>query len=336
MVSESLQIVIAGATSLRGKDLKEGLEESGFPATKINLLDDDLAVGTITEVGGEPTVVQSVDEASFEGQRFVFFAGSRDFALQHGTAAQHAGATVIDLTGGLAASPGARPWIPQLDRLAGQAPPGTNRSNVYLAPGTAAIVACALSAALQEFSPIRMTIVFLQPVSERGQFGIEELEQQTAKLLSLQPMPQEVFDAQVAFNLLDRWGAQSAERLSTARAELDREVRAWLASRALVPAMKLVQAPVFFGVGFSAYAEFAKPLDSALAVARLRDAGFTILEGEDPKPSNVSIAGSAQPAIRMPEPDPGVEGGYWFWGVADNLRVATANAIHVAERLVAS
>src|SRR5689334_2906473 len=120
----SLKVAIAGATSLRGKDLKYWLEEGGFPAGEIRLVDEELASGTLTEVGGEPAIVQSINESSFEGMRFVFFAGSPAFAAQHGPAADRAGASVIDMTGGLWAGARARPWIPRLDALI--PPPSAN------------------------------------------------------------------------------------------------------------------------------------------------------------------------------------------------------------------
>src|SRR5579864_5134152 len=97
--NESLRVAIAGATSLRGKDLKQWMEESGFPAGEIRLLDEGLAVGTLAEAGGEPVIVQPVDESTFERLRFVFFTGSAAFAKKHALAAERAGATVIDMTG---------------------------------------------------------------------------------------------------------------------------------------------------------------------------------------------------------------------------------------------
>jgi len=337
--SELLRVAIAGATSLRGKDLKEWTEESSFPAGEIRLLDEEMAAGTLTEVAGEPSIVQPVDESSFAGLRFVFFTWSEAFALRHGPAAERAGATTIDLTGGLSGAAGARRWIPGLDGLL--SPPATHekaggRVSLYLTPSASAIVSCAFSAALQAFSPTRLAIVFLYPVSVRGQAGVEELQKQTVNLLSFQSMPQEVFDAQVAFNLLDRWGPSSGQRLSIMREALDQEVRSYLAGRAPIPAMTLVQAPIFFGQAFSVYAEFSEPLDTEAAAARLEAAGFLTMDGDEPEPSNVSIAGSPQAVIRQATRDPGVEGGYWFWGVADNLRVASANAISIAEKLLAS
>ncbi len=336
---ESLRVVIAGAASLRGADLKRWMEESAFPVGEIRLLDEEFAAGTLTDLAGEPAIIQPVDVYSFDGMRFVFFAGSAKFAAAHEAAAVRAGATVIDLAGGLAALPNARSWIPRLDTLL--PPPaaaqGTNgQIKRCLAPSTPAIVACSLSACLSPLLLSRMVLNFFQPVSERGQAGVDELEAQTGKLLTLQPIPEKVFDTQVAFNLLDRWGAESAEKLSDARSALAAEVRHYLAGRAIVPAITLIQAPVFYGHAFSCYAEFTASQNPDLLAERLAAVGFTVADEDDPAPSNASVAGEDHPAIGRAEPDPGNAFGYWLWGAADNLRVANANATRIAEALLAS
>lgn len=331
---ESFGAVIAGAASLRGKDLRQYAEESGFPAGEIRLIDEELAVGTLTDVGGEPAVIQGVDETSFQRMRFAFFAGSPQFSEKHGAAALRAGGTVIDLAGGLGHVLGARPWIP---RLADVLPPpeiAGKTISLYMAPSTPAIVAISLSAAFSALPLRSLAISFFLPASERGQAGVDELENQTTKLLSFQPIPQEVFDTQVAFNLVDRWGAESGESFADRRIALDREVRAYLAGRAVVPAMTLVQAPVFYGNAFSVYAEFGAKQDVGFLRDQLSAVGFALASPDDPAPSNVSVAGEAQPAVRMPEADPNVDSGYWLWGAADNLRVASANAIRIAETLL--
>jgi aspartate-semialdehyde dehydrogenase len=194
---------------------------------------------------------------------------------------------------------------------------------------------------MREFPVRRLAITFFQPVSERGQPGIDELESQTVKLLSLQPMPTEVFDTQVAFNLLDRWGPESTENFSALRAKLAREVREYLTGRVGMPAVSLVQAPVFFGYTFVAYAEFASAggaptLDLEALSARLSAVGFNLAGENDPAPSNTSVAGEEQALLGRPSPDMNVDGGYWFWGAADNLRLANANALRIAERLLVS
>lgn len=335
----SLRVAIAGATSLRAKDLKYWLEEGGFPAAEIRLVDEETASGTLTEVAGEPAIVQSINESSFEGLRFVFFAGSAAFAAKHGPAADRAGASVIDMTGGEWAGSRARPWIPQLDALLSPPAPSAlpnDHYHTWVAPSTPAIVACSLAAAFAELSPLRLAIVFFHPVSERGDEGVTELEGQTIKLLSFQTIPQQVFDTQVAFNLTARWGEGSKDRLSDTRTRIAREVQRYLAGRISLPAITLVHAPVFYGHAFSAWAEFKHPVDEESLIAKLKSVGFNVIPPDEPSPSNLAVAGETQPMITIPERDPNVPRGYWFWGAADNFRLASVNATHIAERLLAS
>ena len=77
------RVAIAGASSLRGKELAAVLDERGFPSTDIRLLDEEVAEGALTEAGGEPVVIRGVEEDSFQGVRFAFFAGTREFTRLH-------------------------------------------------------------------------------------------------------------------------------------------------------------------------------------------------------------------------------------------------------------
>ena len=63
---ESNRIVIAGASSLLGAELKSLLEESRFAASEFRLVDEETAAGMLTEAGGEPAVIQPVEESSFD------------------------------------------------------------------------------------------------------------------------------------------------------------------------------------------------------------------------------------------------------------------------------
>ncbi len=115
--ASSQRVAIVGASSLLGKELKQVLEDRNFPATDFVLLDESHAVGTLTEAAGEPTFIQPLDEDSFEGARFAFFAGNSETAAANWEAGIRAGASVIDLTGGVPAESGAFTWIPSLDAL---------------------------------------------------------------------------------------------------------------------------------------------------------------------------------------------------------------------------
>src|ERR1700687_2835895 len=291
---DAVRVAIAGAASLRGKELKLFLEESSFPASEVRLLDEEIVAGTLTEAGGEPAVIETVDEDSFERGRFAFFTGSPGFAAGQGREARREGATVIDLSGGWAFNPAARlcipPWAAVLASPEAKASRGEPRS-LFLAPSAPADVAISLSAAFVPMGLSRLVLTFFQPVSERGREGVEELESQVVKLLSFEPIPQKIFDAQVGFNMLPTYGEESSEKLGDVRAGIVREVRNYLAGRVPLPALALVQARVFYSHAFTAYAEFkAAPAVKGL-VAQLKHAGLKVAAPDDPPPTKVSGAG---------------------------------------------
>jgi aspartate-semialdehyde dehydrogenase len=334
----AVRVAIAGASTLLGKELKLWLEESNFPTTDIRLVDEELVAGTLTEAGGEPALIETVSEDSFERVRFAFFTGSPEFSRRHAQDALRAGAVVIDLSGGLAAEPNAKMWIPTLDRVL-RPPEETLRrepQSLFVVPAAPAEIAVSISAALAAIALERVVLTFLRPVSERGQEAVEELEGQVVKLLSFQPVAQTVFDAQVGFNLLSRYGSESSEKLADARARIANEARKYLAGRAPAPAITLVQAPVFFSHAFTAYADFkfAPSLDDV--AARLQSAELKVAGADEEPPTNVSVAGEARPVLGQPERDASIETGVWLWGAADNVRVPAATAVAIAERLLGS
>ncbi|HXU19684.1 MAG TPA: hypothetical protein VN788_03775, partial [Verrucomicrobiae bacterium] len=116
----SYRVAIVGASSLRGKEIKQVLEDRHFPASDVILLDEGVMAGTLTEAAGEPTFIRALDEDSFEHANFVFFGGTVADAEKNWQTARKAGATVIDLTGAVAAdesSDSQTAWIPSLDSI---------------------------------------------------------------------------------------------------------------------------------------------------------------------------------------------------------------------------
>jgi aspartate-semialdehyde dehydrogenase len=330
------RVAIVGASSLRGKELKQTLEDRNFPAADVVLLDESFLAGTLTEAAGEPTFIRNLEEDSFEGVRFAFFAGSEMDAERNWAAARNSGASVIDLTGAAAAEPSAVTRIPSLARTLPSPGPDTwdDRAQLFYSPPSPAIIACTVAAALGTFNPKGIVLLLFPPVSERDQAGIEELESQTANLLSFRPIEHPVFGAQVAFNLLSENGESSRPNLAAARTSIARDVAAYLGDRVRVPAIQLVQAPVFYGYAFAAYAEFGSLQPSEQLEAAFSNLGVRVSAPGEAPPSNVSVAGEGQIHLARIQSDRNVAGGVWLWGVADNLRLATTNAVRIAEELV--
>lgn len=331
------RVAIAGASSLLGKELKQVLEDRQFPASEIILLDESVRAGTLTEAAGEPTFIRELEEGSFEGARFVFFTGSPSDAAGNWPAAQRAGAFVIDLTGAASTDLHAIRMIPALHNVLSPLPAkGANGSarGVYVSPSAPVIIASTLATSLREFNPQRIVLVLFAPVSERDQPGIEELESQTANLLSFREISKTVFDEQVAFNVLAAFGSEAKPSLADLRAAISSETSAFLAGRAPVPAIQLLHAPVFYGYAFAAYADFTFPVASAELEAAFASVSVKIGKKDDPLPSNVAVAGQSEIQLAPIEADANVSSGVWLWGAADNLRLAAANAVRIAEDLL--
>jgi len=330
------RVAIVGASSLLGKELKRVLEDRNFPASEIVLLDTSEAAGTLTEAAGEPTFIRSLDEDSFEHSRFVFFAGSSEDAAQNIPAALDSGATVIDLAGGSLTSTGAVISVPSLSTVLLPVPTKASVPGpVYLSPPVSVLIATTISAVLSRFSPGRIAVTLLSPVSEFEQAGIDELESQATALLSFRPISQSFFDSQVAFNLLDSFGESARPSLDETRRRISSLVAQFVAGRVPVPAIQLIQAPVFYGYAFSAYADFP----SSPAPAQLHSAfaalGVRVVAAGDASPSNLTIAGENEIHLSLVRSDDSHPSASWFYGLADNLRFAVVNAVRIAEDLLA-
>ena len=328
------KMVIAGASSLLGNELKAVLEESLFSAWDLRLVDEEVVAGTLTEAAGEATIIQRVDEDSFRGARYAFLTGSTDFGKRCLMPAKDAGATIIDLSRATLSDPDATPWFPRVEALSRRTIAKT--ATQFSVCSAAATALATLTLALRSFGLQHLVAVVFQPVSEAGREGIEELETQTSQLLSFQTIGSPVFAAQAAFNLLPCFGSDSrhrlADRLLQIRAELTGALGGDAADSKNI-AMNLIHAPVFYGMAFNAYGLLEAEADSASLTTACSRAGFSMVPASEAAPNNVSVAGETSISLRTPEADSSHSGGWWFWGAADNLRLPAWNGCKLAEWL---
>ena len=93
----------------------------------------------------------------------------------------------------------------------------------------------------------RVVATVLQPASEYGQKGMDELHEQTVSLLSFQTLPKKLYDVQVAFNMVARYGEQAASTLQSVNERIVRHYRIIAPEGAMVPSVLVLQAPTFHG-----------------------------------------------------------------------------------------
>lgn len=327
---------IVGAGSLRGKEVAEMLNERNFPAADIRLLDDDEALGQLEAMGDEISFVQRVRAEQFEHVDFTFFASDQESTRRSWKDARDAGSAIIDLSAVLEDQPGATVRSLWIERERGQVPPPELQPGPCVTAHPAAVtLALLLLRATKAGTVRRVVATVFEPASEHGQRGMDELHQQTVSLLSFQPLPKDVFDAQVAFNMLARYGLKSQPALDSVEARLLRHYGKIAGEDAPKPAVVLLQAPIFHGHAMAIFLEMDQDVDVAALSKALAGDHVTIPESEEEAPSNVSSAGQADIQLSI-KVDTMQSRGVWLWAAADNLRIAAITAVECAESMTAA
>jgi len=326
------KIAIAEASSLVGRELKEVLSDSPLASANFALLDEEDAQGQLDQVGDEVTFIQSISAEAFEHADFTFFCGSESLTLRYWRHALRAGSTVLDLSGALDQETGVlvrAPWL------------GTEEASVDLftpavVPAHPAVITLALLLKrLQQAAPVRFAAAtILEPASEFGRAAMDELHQQTVSLLSFQPLPRAIYDAQAAYNLLGGLGESATINLPAVEARIRRQYEALTAGRGPSLAVQIIHAPVFHGHTFSIAVELDRPVEMfALEEALAGEHIDLVLEDTD-SPSNLAATGQNDVLVRLrPEPlahNSNLASRLWLWAAADNLRLNAQNAVECA------
>jgi aspartate-semialdehyde dehydrogenase len=330
------RVAIVGAGALKGRELKDVLSDRNFPATDTRLLDDDEVLGQLEAVGEEPTFIQSVLPEHLENVDFTFFAGEESFTRNTWPMARKAGSDIIDMSYGLENEKGVLLRAPWVERELGLRP----RVDFTPVPVTiahpAAVVLALLMLRAQKVGRIaRAAATVFQPASEYGKRGMDELHEQTVNLLSFQQLPKSVFDAQVAFNLIDRYGEKAFFSLNSIENRIQQHFYKLVGDRLPMPSLMLLQAPIFHGHAFSLYLELEQAPQVEELTAALSGDHVDLLQSGDEAPSNVNAAGQEQVQVfvRRDSPQPN---GFWLWAASDNLRIAALTAVESAESMIAA
>jgi aspartate-semialdehyde dehydrogenase len=329
------RVAIVGAASLKGKEVAEVLRERNFPAVDVRLLDDDESLGRLEAVGDEMNFIQSIRSEQFERVDFAFFASDPRSTRNNWKVARDLGDTIVDLSYALEDEPGASVRSPWIERQTGQPIAPELQPGPVVAAHPAATVLALLALRCEKFAKIQnMTATVFEPASENGQKGMDELHEQTVNLLSFQEQPKNVFDIQVAFNMVARYGQRSELALEAVSQRI-RKHYSHIAPAAVAPALQVLQAPVFHGHGFSVYLEMEKPAAIADLSNALAGEHLAISGSPEDTPTNVSAAGQGDILVSL-NPDTSHKNGVWLWATIDNLRVAALTAVECAETLTAS
>jgi aspartate-semialdehyde dehydrogenase len=314
-----------------GREIRDLFPDSGIAGKLVLVAGGEEEAGVITRLKDEPAVVSRLEPDALVGIDLVFLAGTAESSRL--VLSLNRPAALVDLTYAVEDAPDARIRAPLVEALGYAAPAGT----VHVAAHPAAFATALLLGRLHELSDVARSVVHVfEPASERGRKGLEELQQQTVNLLSFKGLPKDIFDAQLSFNMLARYGEEAPECLEGVEQRIERHLASLHAGShaAPLPSLRLIQAPVFHGYSLSFWVEFEdtpgmEAIEKALASDPLDMRGADL----EP-PTNAGIAGQSGIAIGALTPDRNNPHAAWFWAVADNIRLSAENAISIARQLL--
>jgi aspartate-semialdehyde dehydrogenase len=316
---KSPNIAIVGSTSLLGKELREMIENRSLPIGRLSLLETEEYAGLLQEFAGEIQITQVISPNAFEDIDIAFFTCGPEIMQSYVACGAKFPDLTIDLT---QAGPEGTVY------LHGISDPRLLRSQGYFVnPHAATIVIGRTLAHLHNtFAVESAAVTILEPASERGNTGVDELQEQTVSLLNFQQLEKKVFHGQLAFNMLPESEA-SARTESRIMNQLD----AIFGKTFPKPALNAVQAPVFHSHSFSMFVSVYASTEE-LSAHFAQNPTFAINDSAD-GPSPVSVVGSEKIHIdRMRST--GQDRSHALWIVADNLRIAASNAIQTAEHIM--
>lgn len=314
------RVAIVHSTTLLGKELREALGRRPDLGLDVRLLSaDEEEIGTVTEAAGAAAFVDRFDPDLLGETAVVFFCGEieRDRPL---VAAMPPAPLSVLLSRGAGAGDG------RIEVAGGGLDAPT--SGPVVSPHAAVVGLAHLLRALAPLQPREALVTAIQPASEYGEAGIEELFGETRDILAFGGQRKHaLFGRQIAFNLLPA-PAGDDQALSA-------QLAAALGAGAPPCRVRLLQGSAFHGVALSIELKLAKAVAPREVAGRLAaDPAFeTVRAAKRLGP----IDAATSERILVGEVRADDEGRVWIWAVLDNLTVGgVLNGIALAERRIGS
>ncbi len=310
---------IVNPLSLVGNEVKTILRERSFPFAKVVLLDSTGAsAGALTEIDQEPVVVTPASDVELEDLDLVFFcgppAGNRDWIERH----REDKFIAIDLSQPASSEQGSL-------AVAGMNLDNLSDRTVLVSPHPVAIPIALILHQIETLSPVELvTATVVQPASEFEQAGVEELAQQTISVLNIKPVPKEIFDRQLAFNLYPALEYREPFVVEQLHKLVDPETEI---------ALFITQGTIFHSHTFSMFVRTRDEVETERVIGALRANPAIAFPEGDQSFGTIDAAGKDEVLVAAVRSDPA--GGFWVWAVCDNLRRSSAlNAVLVAEKVL--
>ena len=329
----SQHVAIAGATGAVGTEFLKLLEARDFPMKSLRLLASSRSAGSKLKFRGENLEVEELTPKSFKGIDIAFFSAGGSRSKEFAPHAVDSGAVVIDNSSAF-----------RMDEKVPLVVPEINPKQAFEHQGLIANPNCSTIQMVVALNPIhreaniqRVVVSTYQAVSGAGASAMEELKQQLRAWANDEPMKQEVFPTQIAFNLFPHIDVFQDNGYTKEEMKMVHETRKIMNAPNMQISATCVRVPVLRAHSEAVWVETEKSLSESEARELFEKEPWIVVQDERESggyPTPWHITETQETYVGRIRKDISHPNGLTFWVVADQLyKGAALNAIQIAEVL---
>ncbi|HEX2178760.1 MAG TPA: aspartate-semialdehyde dehydrogenase, partial [Actinomycetota bacterium] len=322
-----------------GRVMLDILAERHYPASEVVAIASARSAGKKIPYGNGTLTVRALEPGVFDGIDLVLLDTPDEVARDWARPAVEAGAIVVDNSAAWRTDPDVPLVIPEAN------PEAVDAHNGIIAnPNCATIGVIVPVAPLHKVYGLeRMIVSTYQSTSGAGRGGVDELAEQSQKLVTemdalaegavagVAPEPQ-MFAASIGFNILPQIGSIKQDGSTSEELKMLNETRKILSLPDVQVVTTCVRVPSVVGHGAAVHARFSEPVDFEEVQGILRHAPGVRMSD---LPNAHEAAGTDPCYVGRLRPDPFDPHAVSFFTVSDNLRKGAAlNAVQIAEILL--
>ncbi len=332
------KVAVAGASGAVGREMLQVLAQRKFPVSDVVALASERSEGDEVSFGEDDVLeIRNLAKYDFKGTDICLSSPGAKVSAEFAPRAGKAGCVVIDNTSHFRMDKDVPLVVPEVNP---EAIAQYSKRNIIANPNCSTIQMLVALKPLHDLARIkRIVVATYQSVSGAGKEAMDELFRQSRALFVNDEIVKEVFDKQIAFNVIPHIDVFMEDASTKEEWKMVVETQKILDPKIKVTAT-CVRVPVFICHSEAVNVEFEKPLSPADARAALKKAkGVTVIDRPEDGAfvTPADCTGEDNVFISRIRKDASVENGLNLWVVADNLRKGAAlNAVQIAEILAKS
>ncbi len=335
------QVAVVGATGAVGTKMLEMLAEADFPIAGVKLLASKRSAGKVLLFKDQELVIEETTAESFEGIDIALFSAGGSVSKEFAPEAVKRGAVVIDNTSAFRMDLNVPLVVPQVNELALK-----EHQGIIANPNCSTIqMMVALEPVRKAYGLSRIIVSTYQAVSGAGVSAINELKEQSQKMLNDEPVEAHILPCggdkkhfPIAFNALPQIDVFSDAGYTFEEWKMMNETKKIMADETIKVAATCVRIPVVSGHSESIYFEVKDELATVFGIQNELEKAPGVVLQDDPAtqlyPTALTSVGKKETFVGRVRKDLDDDLGFHMWVVSDNLLKGAAwNSIEIAESL---